>query len=53
MNIETATKDQMMTEVLFNDELFAYVGGDVAADAMSEQDLRAKVKAWIFAAPEA
>lgn len=53
MNIDKATKDQMLTEVLFNDELFKFVGGDVAADAMETEELRTKIKAFIFQQPEA
>lgn len=53
MNIQTANKDEMMTEVLFNEELFNFVGGDEAADMLTDEELRRKLKEFILSSPEA
>lgn len=52
MNIQTATKDQILSEILVNGELYEGLDFD-ALSGLEESALRRTVTAWIFESPEA
>lgn len=52
MNLFTATKEQILTEILIYGDQYNGLNYDELVD-MSEDELKEKVKKWIVEAPEA
>lgn len=52
MNIDTATRDQILSEILCNEENYPGLDYDSIC-GLGDEQLRACVKKWILESPEA
>jgi hypothetical protein len=55
MNIETMSRAELECEILENDELYQYFGGDDNIDEvirMSDEEVREKIREWIIEGDE-